>query len=84
MEKTGTTTTTRKSDNEYISKISVYEAKSCQDCPLKCMFHNAKTNQRIEVNHNLNSHKQRTRELLTFQKDLLHRSRQPIVPKAIF
>ena len=82
MEKTGTTT--RKTDSGYISKISIYEAKNCQDCPLRCMCHNSKTNRRIEVNHNLNRHKQRARELLTSQEGLLHRSRRPIEPEAVF
>ncbi len=82
MEKTGTTT--RKSDNGYISKISIYEAKNCHDCPLRCMCHNAKTNRRIEVNHNLNRHKQRARELLRSPEGLLHRSRRAIEPEAVF
>jgi Transposase DDE domain len=82
MEKTGTTT--RKSDNGYTSKISIYEAKNCHDCPLRCICHNAKTNRRIEVNHNLNRHKQRARELLTSPEGLLHRSRRPIEPEAVF
>ncbi len=82
MEKKGTST--RKTDSGYISKISIYEAKNCQDCPLRVMCHNAKTNRRIEVNHNLNRHKQRARELLTSQEGLLHRSRRPIEPEAVF
>jgi transposase len=82
MEKIGTTT--RKSDNGYISKTSIYEAKNCHDCPLRCMCHNAKTNRRIEVNHNLNRHKQKARELLTSPEGLLHRSRRPIEPEAVF
>jgi len=82
MKKTGTTT--RKTDSGYVSKISIYEAKNCQDCPLMCMCHNSKTNRRIEVNHNLNRHKQWARELLTSQEGLLHRSRRPIEPEAVF
>jgi len=61
MEKTGNTT--RTSESGYISQISIYEAKNCNGCPLGCLCHNAKTNRRIEVNHNLNRHKQRAREL---------------------
>jgi transposase len=82
MERTGTTI--RKSASGYNSKISVYEAKNCQDCPLRCMCHNAKTNRRIEINHNLNRHKQKVRELLTSEEGLLHRSRRPIEPEAVF
>jgi Transposase DDE domain len=82
MEKTGTTK--RKSDNGYISEISVYQAKNCHNCPLKCLCNNAKENRRIEVNHNLNRHKQKARELLNSQEGLLHRSRRPIEPEAVF
>jgi transposase len=82
MEKTGATT--RRTDSGYVSKISIYEAKNCHNCPLRCMCHNAKTNRRIEVNHNLNRHKERARELLTSQEGLLHRSRRPIEPEAVF
>jgi len=82
MEKTGTIT--RKSDNGYISNISVYQAKNCHECPLKCVCYNAKGNRRIEVNHNLNRHKQKARELLNSQEGLLHRSRRPIEPEAVF
>ena len=82
MEKTGTTE--RKTDNGYISKISVYEAKNCQDCPLRCLCHKAKENRRIEVNHNLNRHKHKVRELLNSEEGLLHRSRRPIEPEAVF
>lgn len=82
MEKTGATT--RKTENVYISNISIYEAKNCLDCPLRCLCHNSKTNRRIEVNHNLNRHKERAKELLTSQEGLLHRSRRPIEPEAVF
>ena len=82
MDNTGATT--RKTDNGYISNISIYEAVNCQDCPLRCLCHNSKTNRRIEVNHNLNRHKERAKELLTSQEGLLHRSRRPIEPEAVF
>lgn len=82
MNKIGTTT--RESGNGYISKLSVYEAKNCQGCPLRSMCHNAITNRRIEVNHNLNRHKKRVRELLTSPEGLMHRSRRPIEPESVF
>ncbi len=82
MERKGTTT--RKSESGYISKLSVYEAKNCQGCPLKCLCYKAKGNRRIEVNHNLNWHKKKARELLTSEEGLLHRKRRPIEPEAVF
>lgn len=82
LGKTGTTT--RKSENGYISTLSIYEAKNCQGCPLKCLCNNAKGNRRIEINHNLNRYKQRVRELLTSEEGLFHRKRRPIEPEAVF
>lgn len=82
MEKAGTTT--RKSASGYVSNTSIYEAKNCHGCPLKCLCNNAKGNRRIEVNHNLNRHKQKARELLTSEEGRLHRSRRPIEPEAVF
>ena len=63
MEKIGSGT--RKSDSGFVSNISYYEAKNCKGCSLKCLCHNAKENRRIEVNHNLNRHKEKVRQLLT-------------------
>lgn len=82
MEKVSTVK--RKSGNGYVSYISVYQAKNCYGCPLKCRCYNARGNHRIEVNHNLNRHKQKARELLNSQEGLLHRSRRPIEPEAVF
>lgn len=82
MKKVGDTT--RKTDSGYVSKISIYQAEYCNGCPLRCLCHKSKTNRRIEVNHNLNRHKQKVRELLTSPEGLYHRSQRPIEPEAVF
>ena len=74
----------RKTDSGYISKISIYEAENCNGCPLRCLCHKSKTNRRIEVNHNLNRHKHKVRELLTSPDGLFYRSQRPIEPEAVF
>ena len=38
----------------------------------------------IEINHNLNEHKRKAREMLTSEDGLRHRSRRPIEPEAVF
>ena len=43
-----------------------------------------KRNRKIEINHNLNSHKNKARELLTSEEGLYHRSQRPIEPEAVF
>jgi hypothetical protein len=82
MEKTSEGT--RKSDNGFISNVSYYEAKNCEGCPLKCLCYKAKGNRKIEVNHNLNRHKERARQLLTSEEGLYHRSMRPIEPESVF
>ena len=44
----------RISSNGYESQITHYQAKRCDDCPLRSLCHQAKGNRRIEVNHRLN------------------------------
>jgi hypothetical protein len=82
MEKTGNST--GKSESGYISNLTIYQAKNCANCPLKCLCHRAKGNRRIEINHNLNQHRKKARELLTGEEGLFHRSRRPIEPEAVF
>ena len=82
MGKAGTTT--RKSESGYQSHLSVYQAKNCTGCPLRCLCHKAKENRRIEFNHNLNRLKNKARECLTSEEGLMHRSRRPIEPEAVF
>jgi len=82
MEKIGTSK--RKSASGYISNTTVYEAKNCTNCPLKCLCHKAKGNRSIEINHKLNEYRKNARERLTSEEGLLHRSRRPIEPEAVF
>ena len=82
MEKTGEGS--RISDSGFISKVSYYEAKNCKGCPLKCLCYKAKGNRRIEVNHNLNRHKERVRQPLRSDEGLYHRSKRPIEPESVF
>lgn len=74
----------RVSTNGYESQIFYYQAKRCQDCPLRGMCHKAEGNRVIQVNHRLNHLRQKARQLLTSQKGLEHRSRRAIEPEAVF
>ncbi|KAA6319426.1 hypothetical protein EZS27_030677, partial [termite gut metagenome] len=76
--------TTRKSASGFVSNIDVYQAANCTNCPLKSLCYHAKENRRIEVNHNLNRHKEKVRKLLTSEEGLYHRSRRPVEPEAVF
>ena len=74
----------RLSNRGYCSEISLYQAKRCEGCPLRGSCHNAKGNRIIEINHNLLRHKKIARENLSSEKGLMHRSRRPIEPEAVF
>ncbi len=74
-----------KSDLGYESTKSVYRAKDCSRCPLRSMCYKGKHNARtIEVNHRNNELRAMARELLTSDEGLIHRSRRPIEPEAVF
>lgn len=77
-------TSQRVSDRGYRSEISIYQAKRCEGCPLRCLCYKAKETRRIEVNHNLQRHKKIVRKNLTSERGLMHRSRRPIEPEAVF
>lgn len=74
----------RRSDSGFTSRVSHYQAKNCMQCPLRGLCFKAEGDRRIEVNHKLNRHKERARELLTSEEGLYHRSRRPIEPEAVF
>ena len=74
-----------KSDLGYESTKSVYRAQDCSKCPLRGMCYKGKYNARvIEVNHRNNELRAIARKLLTSDEGLMHRSRRPIEPEAVF
>ena len=74
----------RISDLGYVSYITRYRAKRCEECPLRSSCFKANGNRTIEVNHKLNAYKTYARELLTSERGLYHRSMRPIEPEAVF
>ena len=68
----------------YVSVLKRYQAQNCEGCPLKSQCHKSKTNRIIEVNYNLNRHKQKTREKLMSEEGIYHRGRRCIEPEAVF
>jgi hypothetical protein len=77
-------TVNRISERGYCSVVSVYQAKRCAGCPLRVSCHKSKENRTIDINHNLQRHKKNARENLTSERGLMHRSRRPIEPEAVF
>lgn len=74
----------RVSSNGYVSQVAYYQAKRCDECPLRGLCHQAKGNRTIQVNHRLNKLKQKAKELLMSEKGLEHRSKRPIEVEAVF
>lgn len=74
----------RKSENGHIGEYRQYMAQDCSRCPIKGVCTKAKGNRIYEVNLNLMKQKQLVRELLTSERGLMHRSKRPIEPEAVF
>lgn len=74
----------RMSSNGYESAVHYYQAKRCEGCPLRGMCHQSQYSRRIEVNHELNRHKQHARERLLSERGLYHRSKRPVEVEAVF
>jgi transposase len=61
-----------------------YQAQHCNQCPLNGSCHKSNTHRIIEVNHNLNRYKQRTKELLNSEEGIAHRKQRPIDVEPVF
>ena len=74
----------RTSSNGYDAKVTRYQVKRCEGCPLRGLCHQAKGNRTIEVNYRLIELKEKAKELLNSELGLAHRSKRPIEVEAIF
>jgi transposase len=77
-------TSQKVTERGYGSEVSHYQAKNCEGCPMRGSCHKAKGNRVVEINHNLQRHKKIARENLTSERGLMHRSRRPVEPEAVF
>ncbi|MDD3892868.1 MAG: transposase, partial [Bacteroidales bacterium] len=68
----------------YVSAIKKYCAENCNGCPTRGRCFIGKGNRIIEINHKLRGHKKKAREILTSEQGLVHRSKRPIEPEAVF
>ena len=67
------------------SEVTRYKAEDCSQCPYRQECYKGKSISRIiEVNHKLKEYKNKTRKLLESEEGLMHRSRRPIEPEAVF
>jgi len=73
-----------KKKSGYLQKSSVYQAQNCQGCPLRGRCHGGTENRIIQFNHNLAKHRRITREKLTSEIGVAHRSQRPADVEAVF
>ena len=73
-----------KSDLGYISHLTRYQAQNCRGCPFRGQCHSSKNNRTIEINYNLNAHKEKIRERLLSEQGIYHRGKRCIEPEAVF
>lgn len=68
----------------YIQTLSHYQATNCEGCPMRSQCFKAKGNRSIERNHNLERHKQRTRELLLSEIGIQRRKQRSADVEPVF
>ena len=74
----------RTTEAGYQQSLSHYQAKNCESCPLRGQCFKAKGNRSIERNHNLERHKQRTRELLLSETGIKKRKQRTADVEPVF
>lgn len=68
----------------FLQETSHYQAKNCENCPLRTQCFKAKGNRSIERNHNLERHKQKTRKLLLSKRGIQKRKQRTAVVEYVF
>jgi transposase len=68
----------------YEQNLSHYQAQNCQGCPLRSQCFKAKGNRSVERNHNLERHKQKTRELLLSEIGIQKRKQRSADVEPVF
>lgn len=82
MPKVGTAI--RKTHTGFKQNTTLYKAQNCNGCPLRCMCHKAEGERTIEVNHNLERHKQKARNNLLSEEGVKHRGQRCADVEATF
>jgi transposase len=74
------TTTDNGFEQEYVS----YQAKNCENCPLRGVCFKGEGNRIINVNYELQRLKAKARELLLSQEGIRHRKQRPVDVEPVF
>jgi transposase len=72
------------SKNGYHSSLRIYQAQRCEGCPLRGVCHKAKTDRIIQVNPNLQRHKEKARQNLWSIRGIYLRKKRCVEPEPVF
>lgn len=74
----------RSTSTGYQQSYALYQAKDCNNCPLRGSCHDQKGNRIISVNHRLAHLKAKATRLLVSEEGLRHRSQRPVDVEPVF
>jgi transposase len=77
-------TTDRSTLRGFKQTITRYQAKNCEGCPLRGACHKSKDNRIIEVNHNLQALKKKSKENLLSEQGIYHRKKRGVDVEPVF
>ncbi len=77
-------TSKTKSKHGHESSVRIYQAQRCTGCPLRGACHKAKTDRIIQVNPNLQRHKQIARQNLHSIRGIYLRKKRCVEPEPVF
>ena len=76
--------TTRHTENNYERKLSRYQAKRCDGCPVRGVCHNQAGNRIIEVSHKGNQLRRKAREKLESEIGISYKKKRSIEIEPVF
>jgi len=82
MEKTHESS--KKTKSGYAQKLSHYQTKNCNGCPIRGICHGFKENRSVERNHHLEQYKEKIRKLLTSQQGIKKRKQRSVEVEPVF
>ncbi len=65
-------------------EIHIYQARRCDNCPLRGLCHKEEGNKTIHANHQLNLLRNQARQRLNSEEGIKHRKKRCIEPEAVF
>lgn len=68
--------TKKKNSSGFEQTMRKYQAKNCNNCPMNGSCHKSKGNRTIEINRNLNQHKQKVFEILNSEEGIEKRKKR--------